>query len=245
MAETNFTPTKACTKCGESKPLAEFSNSSSKKCKDGKFSWCKACARAGNKEWRERNSERISAERRAKYSANPEPVREYMRNRYIKDPSARCDAIAEWRKANPEKQREMNRNWYVSNAAKAKAAAKAYREANSEACKVISRRRSKEHYEKNKDKYYLRSATRRAMKSGSRGTLSAGIRKRLFLDQKGLCVYCRIELGDSPHLDHKVPLVKGGTHTDDNVQLLCQQCNLSKGAKMPDEFLKYIESRAR
>lgn len=244
MADCHSTPIKRCTKCGETKPFAGFSNSSSKKCKDGKFLWCKACTSAANKEYRERNAERINAERREKYAENPEPGREYMRKRYNNDPAARRAASAEWRKANPEKQREMNRAWYVNNATEAKAAAKAYRDANLESCKATSRRCGKDHYQKNKYQYYLNAAARRAMKAGARGKLSRGIRKRLFLDQKGLCVYCRTDLGESPHLDHTVPLAKGGAHSDDNVQLLCQQCNLSKGAKMPDEFIKHLESRA-
>ena len=35
---------KTCSKCGESKPLSEFS--SMPRCKDGLHSWCKACLRA-------------------------------------------------------------------------------------------------------------------------------------------------------------------------------------------------------
>lgn len=230
---------KICTKCGETKPRTEFTNSSSKKCKDGKFFWCRVCSRAGQKEWRERNAERISVERRAKYAANPEPVREAMRKRYSSDPAARCADSKEWRDKNPEKCKAMARSYYVANAESAKAAARQYHISNRSKNLSGGRVRSKAHYEKNKDQYYLRAAARRAMKSGSPGKLSRGIRKRLFDSQGGMCVYCGVALCASPHLDHIIPLVKGGAHTDDNVQLLCQSCNLSKGAKMPHEFLEY------
>jgi hypothetical protein len=51
----------------------------------------------------------------------------------------------------------------------------------------------------------------------------------------GRCVRC----GDGPpavelHVDHKYPWSKGGTNQLSNLQLLCQRCNLSKGAKVED-----------
>lgn len=33
---------------------------------------------------------------------------------------------------------------------------------------------------------------------------------------------------DAPELDHIIPLSKGGTHTHDNCQLLCRECNGNK-----------------
>lgn len=110
---------------------------------------------------------------------------------------------------------------------------------NRERLNAISRVRGKAHYEKNKEQYDRRYHERRARKASSCGSLSLGTRKRLFAEQEGKCVYCATDLGRSAHLDHIVPLVKGGTNTDDNVQLLCQFCNLSKGAKMHDEFVEY------
>ncbi len=37
----------------------------------------------------------------------------------------------------------------------------------------------------------------------------------------------------APELDHVVPLAKGGSHTRDNVQCACRQCNALKSDKMP------------
>lgn len=231
--------TKICTKCKEEKSLPEFNNSSSNKCKDGKFSWCRTCVSANQKERRLRDIEKVRAYARARYAANPEPARKIMRDRYWRDPDAIRAVAAEWRENNPERCKELARNWYTKNAEEAKSAAKAYHIANRETILVKGRIRSKNHYEKNKDAYYTRSSQRRAAKLGVRGKLSRGIRKRLFFEQNGKCVYCMVDIGLSPHLDHIVPLAKGGSHTDDNVQLLCKSCNLSKGAKMHDEFIEY------
>lgn len=225
MDEINSTPTKRCTKCGETKPADTEHFHARNRSPDGLRSVCKRC-------------------RAEEYAANPEPGREYARKRYEKDPAALRAAIAAWRMENPEKVREMNRSWYLRNTEKREAYNAAWRAENPEKAKSASRQRGKKYYLKNKDKDREKTATRRARKAGAGGGLSRGIRKRLFLAQEGRCAYCRVELGESAHLDHIIPLSKGGAHSDGNVQLLCPQCNLSKGAKMPEEFIKYREAHA-
>jgi 5-methylcytosine-specific restriction endonuclease McrA len=58
--------------------------------------------------------------------------------------------------------------------------------------------------------------------------------------QKGSCVYCGMDLLRSKyHVDHIVPVSKGGSNGPGNIQLTCPTCNLSKGAKSHDEFVAY------
>lgn len=40
----------------------------------------------------------------------------------------------------------------------------------------------------------------------------------------------------APELDHIVPLSRGGTHTYDNTQCLCRECNQSKGATVKGQL---------
>jgi 5-methylcytosine-specific restriction endonuclease McrA len=56
--------------------------------------------------------------------------------------------------------------------------------------------------------------------------------------KKTHCYWCGIKLKSDFHLDHVVPLSKGGSHTAYNLVAACSACNLSKGAKMPNDFLK-------
>lgn len=55
---------------------------------------------------------------------------------------------------------------------------------------------------------------------------------RLFVWQRddGKCVRC----GNTEKLefDHIIPVAKGGSNTERNIQLLCEACNRSKGAKI-------------
>ena len=52
----------------------------------------------------------------------------------------------------------------------------------------------------------------------------------------GICPYC-----DKPftggHIDHVIPVSKGGTNDRKNLAYVCARCNLSKGNKNLDEFL--------
>lgn len=55
---------------------------------------------------------------------------------------------------------------------------------------------------------------------------------RLFVWQRdqGKCVRCGS--AEKLEFDHIIPVVKGGSSTERNIQLLCEQCNRSKGSSI-------------
>lgn len=79
---------------------------------------------------------------------------------------------------------------------------------------------------------------RRAREIGVGGRLSRDVVEKLFKSQRGKCACCTQPMGDNFHRDHIMPLALGGPNTDDNIQLLCQTCNLQKGAKHPVAFMQ-------
>lgn len=53
-----------------------------------------------------------------------------------------------------------------------------------------------------------------------------------------LCGICNEYIEDKYHIDHIVPLAKGGLHAQDNLQLAHPICNMSKGARLLDMATK-------
>lgn len=123
----------------------------------------------------------------------------------------------------------------------------------SEEAKAMRRREAQRlWYESHKDqvrdyqrRYYHEKPNKRASVHKRRvakmGLGSASITPQalveIFTSQKRRCAMCRINLTRSErHLDHIVPLSRGGDHDRRNVQFLCRPCNLSKHAKDPLTF---------
>lgn len=56
-----------------------------------------------------------------------------------------------------------------------------------------------------------------------------------------VCYWCNTTLKNKVvHIDHYVPLAKGGKHTLDNLVVSCEKCNRSKHAKDPIKFANSI-----
>jgi len=131
---------------------------------------------------------------------------------------------AEWREKNPERHAETHRMYYESNREKVKSANYKYRRENPEAYRQYAR-------------------DYKARKRAGGGRLSRGYFDRLWAAQAGLCKACEGDLMIlGTHLDHIIPLVKGGLHCDDNVQLLCATCNRRKSAKNFEDFLRELRA---
>ena len=77
---------------------------------------------------------------------------------------------------------------------------------------------------------------RERMYSSSDGTITKDALKTLKENQNHKCYYCDCALDytvpKQVHLDHIIPLSKGGTHTIGNVVWACCSCNSSKSNKL-------------
>ena len=75
-----------------------------------------------------------------------------------------------------------------------------------------------------------------------KGEKSKNIKHIRYGEQEGRCTGCREHFPyKNMTIDHIVPRAKGGTDTDDNIQLLCNWCNSKKGsARTQDELVAIL-----
>jgi len=88
-------------------------------------------------------------------------------------------------------------------------------------------------YDKNPELIRIYKSQRRLRENNqSDGTIN---KKSLRSLPSEICSICKQKLDwkkpNSVHLDHIIPLVKGGRHSIDNVQWTCRTCNLTKGGR--------------
>lgn len=79
---------------------------------------------------------------------------------------------------------------------------------------------------------------RRARLGSAEGQHTQADIKFLYIMQDGQCASCTLELSiTGHHVDHIIPLARGGSNWPDNLQILCPSCNCSKGTKTMDEWV--------
>jgi hypothetical protein len=68
----------------------------------------------------------------------------------------------------------------------------------------------------------------------SRAKISNAIKNQVIDRANGCCEFCCAQLRFSPnsfHIEHHIPVSRGGTDAVDNLTLSCPQCNLHKATK--------------
>jgi len=113
---------------------------------------------------------------------------------------------------------------------------KLYCQEHRQEIKVYKARYRKEH----QYQYTSYRTVRRALIAGATiGNLVEikAIYQRAQEDPKGRCYLCgqKIPFGKR-HVDHIIPLSKGGAHRPSNLAVACKECNRRKAAKMPEDI---------
>lgn len=172
---------------------------------------------------------------------------------------ARCKACvgseqAAWRAANPEVVKARKRAWYLKARerpeyqARIKARADANKAQKREYDRAYRARNPEQQAEWSRD-WVIRNPDKR--KAISRNYKS----KRRTLEREGVstvaltdwtaaavkvCYWCGARCPKGFHVDHYVPLAKGGKHELANLVIACAPCNLKKNAKDPFDFAREV-----
>lgn len=85
---------------------------------------------------------------------------------------------------------------------------------------------------KSHQNYYKRQALIKA----NGGRHSKRDIERQYCSQKGKCWHCGKPLNNKFHVDHLIPLSRGGTDFSNNIVCSCSECNLSKNNKLCSEW---------
>ena len=175
--------------------------------------------KAWDKSWSKRNVDKKRASSAAYRAANPEKARAQTARWVAANQGYLKEKRAEYYKANAEHKKAELKAWKVANPGRVKAAAKAWQLANHEKCRIYTQNRV-------------------SRKKANGGQLSQGLSEKLLRLQKGKCACCGAPLTKGFHMDHIIPLFKGGENTDSNIQLLTPRCNTQKHTKDPIDFMQ-------
>ena len=212
---------KKCNKCGKYKALWEYYGSN-----DGVFgirAVCKNCTIKRDKQYRQANKTKIVIRNKKYRSNNKIKIIEYNKQ-YCK---ANKDRIVEYQKqyheVNKEDVNKKHRKYHQEHKEEIAIRSKKYRSNNKE--------KLAEYRKNNKDKRNTINAKRRANKLNQTPVLTQQ-------ELQDITLYYTLaqqltELGSTKyHVDHIIPLSKGGLHHPDNLQVLTQRDNLCKSTKL-------------
>lgn len=126
------------------------------------------------------------------------------------------------------KSRENARMRYQQDPVRASINAANFRKNNPE----VMRARAARFQKNNPEVFRLNSIKRRAIKREA--ALFYVSKKDLSEIRTKPCIYCGSN--KDVHVDHVVPLIRGGSHSIGNLAPACKKCNLQKGKKLVSEW---------
>lgn len=230
---------KKCKSCG----VVSEDFSPDKRARDGLQSRCRPCCRAAKASSRRKNIELAREKARSYYAKNRDRIlannarsREKNRDKVLaskrayyervkRTPSfAIKDAIA--REMNKDRKRAYDARYHEENRAKIIARVREWAKNNRDRRNLIVRQYA---------------ARRRSQKS-------LGVSGRILADwarqQPKVCFYCGADCHDDFHIDHFLPLARGGAHVLTNLRIACGHCNRRKNARDPAEWIEMVYAQA-
>lgn len=220
---------RVCTICKEYKSFDNYHKAKSRKY--GYHNVCKPCKSLSDKKSHQKHREKRI---------------EYMSKRYEENKERLLKECKVYRDNNKESIAEYKKHWHVRNKESVNERSRVWREKNKEQ-NIESK---KNWYRNNRDRVYANISKRRSSKFFVR--FSKFMRNDILERDNWECQSCGVKVHDrniggndkrylwddefKAHLDHVIPISKGGDSTPENIQVLCRTCNLSKKAKTDYEI---------
>lgn len=218
------------------------------------------------KQYHEQNREVILLKKKRYYQEHKEEYKQYAEEN--KEQIALKNK--HWRENNKEIITLKQKQRYEDNKEQYALKAKQHREENKESIRLDKKRyrennkeiivlKKKRWYEENKEKAKLKAKQWKKTPLGQINNRNANHKRRTITKQGDVtndqlkellessinCFYCNNPLVlNEIHVDHYIPLAKGGLHTITNLRVACKKCNIQKSDQMPEEFTKMLNNDA-
>jgi 5-methylcytosine-specific restriction endonuclease McrA len=226
---------KPCKTCGIAKPPEDFNRLRS--AADGRQPICRECVRVYMREYNAKNMARIVERTREWRKANPE---QYRASNQRSSRTANAKGLAARRAARAALVRfceecgesigptKKTGTRFCSTACQERDGGRRWRQANPEKRAQLAR----EYEARNRGTINRKAARRRAWK---RDAFVEDVHELVVLEMDdGVCGICGEDVDPFDfHVDHVIPLAKGGEHSYANVQTAHPACNVRKNAHLP------------
>lgn len=221
---------KRCAKCGQVKPVEGFNKAS--RAKDGLRSWCKVCTNFAKAEYRKSHYEEL-LEAGTRY-----------RQAHRKEDAARSGA---YRKAHREELAEKAHLYCLTHPKETAEQRHVYRQAHRKELTekwrayCLPHREEMAKYrtayrEKNSERIRAKNARRRALKLAA--TVEFISPATVYARDAGRCHICGKKVDPKKwHMDHLIPLSRGGEHSYRNVAVAHPLCNNRRYNNGPAQLL--------
>lgn len=208
---------KTCSKCGRQLPATFEYFHRDGSASDGWCTQCKACKNAYCAQYREEHREMLAGKQREYHWRN--------RDERLKRKRA-------YHAANRETENARRRRLRQQNQKRRQAYQRQYYQQNREYYMEYRRQWAKH----NPDRLRIYNNRRRARLLAAEGSHTAEDIQRIGNSQGWRCWYCQEDCRDNYHVEHRVPLSRGGSNDPSNIVISCPTCNLSKRDKLPHEW---------
>ncbi len=101
---------------------------------------------------------------------------------------------------------------------------------------------NKGRHDKTKEKLYRRVLSARSRWADKYNLDKSDIDKLIKEALGTNCTYCQEEITtENMSLDHRIPQDRGGSNDLDNLEIVCQRCNVRKGSLTAGEFVELLD----